>query len=74
MTEEIVTVLHVGERGCGQVAFHLTRRPKPGDPVNPAEAVLLDGSQPVTGDPVACGTCGLVMFVATDAHLVGGYA
>ena len=54
----LVDLLHSkGIYACDQVAFRMTVRPAPGDPVHTYEVRLVDGSTPDHGTEMVCGTC-----------------
>jgi hypothetical protein len=43
---------------CGRPAFKTLVRPKAGTPMLPENIELLDGTMPVMGDRIICGSCG----------------
>lgn len=52
-------VLHHGmPLACGGVAFYLRRMPSEGQLIDPDGARLVDGSRPIEGEQMRCGTCG----------------
>jgi len=58
---------------CDQVAFYYTEQPVWGEPINPALAVLNDGTTPVNGSVMVCGSCGQEC-TPMDINPAGGYA
>ena len=50
--------MDIEHRVCGGVAFRYTERPTRGTVIDPSKARLLDGSTPVGGSLMVCGTCG----------------
>ncbi len=46
---------------CGGIAFYTRRRWGEGEILEPSDAVRLDGSVPVEGDPLVCGFCGMLV-------------
>lgn len=62
---------YLHEEGCGGVAFYLVGdRPNPSEVIKPENVRLLDGTVPLKGDLVACGTCGIPLGTPLMAHLV----
>lgn len=43
---------------CGEPAFYFPRMPVAGALVRSEDVILPDGSQPVSGSAIVCGTCG----------------
>ena len=54
--DELTPIKH--GNGCGRLAFHYRGRPVPGALMDPARAVLFDGSTPARGSVIICGSCG----------------
>jgi hypothetical protein len=47
-----------GEYACGGVAFYLQEMPRIGDLLYSTSAQFPDGSMPISGEKVHCGSCG----------------
>ena len=57
----MIQIFHLG---TDHVAFLYDEVPHPADKIMSEHAVLLDGSRPVSGHYVYCGTCGEVLTPA----------
>jgi hypothetical protein len=66
----IYPIMH---EACDQVAFYYTEQPVWGEPIDPKLAVLIDGTTPINGEPMICGSCGQECSPA-DVNPAGGYA
>lgn len=51
----------IHELGCKKPAFYYLKLPVYGDPLSSANARLLDGSIPASGENVICGSCGEIL-------------
>lgn len=55
MKEKKYYLLH---SACGQTAFFFTKKPEYGDPVSAETIIKIDGTQPIPGEDIVCGSCG----------------
>ena len=58
MTLKAHTMIDILHLTCGRVAFRYDHSPHPGERIDPTHATLLDGTKPVVGDRMICGSCG----------------
>ena len=53
----MIDILHLHRDGS-HVAFRSLTRPSEGTPISVHGITLLDGTHPINGQPIVCGTCG----------------
>ena len=63
---EMVPMYHVGERGCGRIAFYYTHVPEPNEEMTGYRVKLLDNTNQDPYAPFMCDTCKLPLTDPKD--------
>lgn len=64
-------VLHTEFRGCGGFVFFVDHEPVTGEVVRVESIRQLDGTPPIAGSKITCGTCGGPCAPSSDTVFVG---
>jgi hypothetical protein len=57
MTEAKYKMMHLGERGCGMIAFYLRRKLVAENPITDKDVIWLNGEDAKVDELIKCGNC-----------------